>query len=97
MRRRSTVGWSVQQVLLDCFGGVLSMFQLLLEATVLQDLSLVTGDLAKVLLALVSIGYDAILAWQHFILYPDPKPGSQLSRNDVKHTEDDENGLLRPS
>ena len=96
MRRRSTVGWSVQQVLLDCFGGVLSTLQLLLEAVVLQDVSMVTGDPIKLLLALVSIAYDAVLIAQHFWLYPAARTGGLASVGvELKDTDDEEGGARR--
>ena len=43
--RKSTIGFSIGQVLLDFTGGVLSLLQLVLEASVLNDLSLITGEL----------------------------------------------------
>ena len=88
MRRRSTVGWSVQQVLLDCFGGVLSVLQLLLEASVLQEVSLVTGDPIKPLLGLVSIGYDVVLILQHYYWYPEAKAG-QMGDSEIMNSDDE--------
>ena len=94
MRRRSTVGWSVQQVLLDCFGGITSIFQLLLEAIVLHDFSLVFGDPIKFLLGLVSIAYDVVLLVQHYYLYAVCRQSGQQPSVD-KDTEDDESDQSR--
>ena len=66
-RRRSTEGWDVRQVVLDALGGVLSLLQLGLEAVVLGDITLITGSPIKLLLALVSVLYDAVLIWQHVV------------------------------
>ena len=55
---------------LDFVGGILSFAQLMLEALVLHDSSLVLGDPVKLLLALISIAYDVVLMLQHFVLYP---------------------------
>ncbi|KAK9826095.1 hypothetical protein WJX81_001816, partial [Elliptochloris bilobata] len=68
--RRSTAGFSIEQVLCDFAGGILSLFQLCLEAVVMQDTSLITGDLAKFGLGVVSLVYDVILMTQHYVLYP---------------------------
>jgi cystinosin len=68
-KRKSTTGWSIWMVLLDFAGGVLSLFQLCLEAWVLQDPSLITGDAIKFGLGLVSIIYNLL-----FIVRPHPLP-----------------------
>ena len=67
------MGWSVEQVVLDFLGSILSLFQLLLEAVVLQDASLVTGDPIKFLLGAVSLCYDLVLMLQHFHLYSEAR------------------------
>ena len=85
-----------QCCLQDCFGGVLSILQLALEAAVLRELSLITGDPIKLLLGLVSIAYDAILMVQHFVLYPTSQQrGHMRVAADAKDTEDEESDLNR--
>ncbi len=54
--RKSTAGFNIGQMILDLAGGILSLFQLALEAIVLKDASLITGQelsLAPVLLPLL--------------------------------------------
>ena len=64
-RRKSTEGWDLRQVLLDVFGGSLSIFQLFLEAAVLHDWTLVSGNIVKLGLGVVSLSYDSVLISQH--------------------------------
>ncbi|KAK9830379.1 hypothetical protein WJX72_011439 [[Myrmecia] bisecta] len=67
-KRRSTVGWNIGTVLLDIFGGLLSLFQLFLEAVMKNDWSSVTGDPVKFGLGFVSVAFDIIFMVQHYIL-----------------------------
>ena len=82
--RKSTVGFSIGQMILDLTGGMLSLFQLVLEAVVTSDISVVTGDPVKLCLALLSIGYDGILMYQHYVLYADAgkKPQSPTEQQE---------------
>jgi len=57
-RRRTTIGWSIKQILLDFMGGTLSILQLLLDSWVLGDWTSVLGDIVKFALGLVSILFD---------------------------------------
>ncbi|KAF7727541.1 hypothetical protein EC973_007414 [Apophysomyces ossiformis] len=70
-RRKSTVGWSIYNILLDFTGGSLSIAQLLLDAYLSGDWSGVSGDPVKFGLGFVSIAFDLIFMAQHYLLYPD--------------------------
>jgi cystinosin len=50
--RKSTVGWSIHNILLDCTGGMLSITQLLLDASLSGDWSGVSGDPVKLYVVL---------------------------------------------
>ena len=65
---RSTVGWSISNVLLDFTGGVLSIAQLMFDGATLGWEGVV-GDPIKFALGLVSIFFDIIFLVQHFCLY----------------------------
>ncbi|KAL2000944.1 hypothetical protein VTN02DRAFT_2441 [Thermoascus thermophilus] len=81
-KRKSTVGWSIQQVLLDLTGGILSIAQLILDASFEDDWSGVTGNPVKLLLGNVTILFDVLFVVQHYILYrnarSDHKDNGQL-------------------
>jgi len=68
--RKSTVGWNVWSVFLDFFGGALSLLQLLLDSWNKNDFSGITGDIPKLCLSILSMGFDILFLMQHYILYP---------------------------
>lgn len=68
-RNRSTKGWSIGQILLDMAGGVLSVGQLGIDAWIQHDWAGITGNPVKFALGNVSMFYDAIFMWQHYVLY----------------------------
>lgn len=68
-RNKSTVGWSIWQILLDFAGGVLSIGQLLIDSSMQGDWSGVTGNPVKFALGNVSMFYDLIFFTQHYVLY----------------------------
>ncbi|CAG7950441.1 unnamed protein product [Penicillium nalgiovense] len=70
-KRQSTVGWSIGTILLDLGGGVLSMLQLVLDSSLQNDWSGITGNPVKLLLGNVTIFFDAIFCIQHYVLYRD--------------------------
>lgn len=79
LRRRSTAGWSIWNVTLDVMGGSLSMMQLVLDSADLKDWSGITGNLAKLGLSVVTIVFDAIFFFQHYVLYRQSDADSALA------------------
>lgn len=71
-KRKSTVGWSIGNVMLDFSGGLFSLLQLVIEAV--GNGKPIIGDgafnLIKFVLSILSIGYNIIFMVQHYILYP---------------------------
>ncbi|KAI8647886.1 PQ loop repeat-domain-containing protein [Parasitella parasitica] len=86
-KRKSTIGWSIHNILLDCTGGVLSITQLLLDAYLSGDWSGVVGNPVKLGLGLQSIAFDVVFIVQHYILYR-ARPDTKL------HTVDEERRRL---
>ncbi|KAF8571011.1 hypothetical protein P879_01475 [Paragonimus westermani] len=76
---RSTVGWSIGNVLLDFSGGILSILQMFILAYNLSDWYQITGSLGKLGLALVTILFDTIFMVQHWCLYQSHR--EETSRN----------------
>ncbi|KAF0689075.1 Aste57867_19347 [Aphanomyces stellatus] len=70
-QRKSTVGWTIWNVLLDFSGGMLSLAQLIMTAIVTDDWSAATGNPVKFGLGFVSVFFDIIFITQHYILYPE--------------------------
>jgi len=63
------VGWSIENILLDFSGGLLSLLQLLLDSSLQSDWSGVTGNPVKFFLSLIAMGFDLAFMWQHYVLY----------------------------
>lgn len=84
-RRKSTVGWSIWNILLDFTGGILSDTQLVLDCVDMNDFSGITGNLAKFGLGFVSIFFDVIFLVQHYILFPDAgHEGDESERAEIE-------------
>lgn len=89
-KRQSTRGWSIGQILFDFAGGILSLAQLLLDASFQGDWSGVTGNLPKLGLSNISLMFDVIFIVQHYILYRD----TEIEDEGVVTAEDDGRPLL---
>ncbi|XP_039295502.1 cystinosin homolog isoform X2 [Nilaparvata lugens] len=70
-QRKSTVGWSIGNVILDFTGGILSMAQMLVNAFNYDDLQSIIGDPVKFGLGLFSVVFDVFFIVQHYCLYRD--------------------------
>ncbi|XP_053672185.1 cystinosin homolog [Anopheles nili] len=68
-RRKSTVGWSIGNVLLDFTGGSFSMIQMLVNGYNYDDWDSIFGDRAKFGLGLFSVLFDVLFIIQHYGLY----------------------------
>lgn len=68
-QRRSTVGWSITNVLLDFVGGILSCAQLLMGAIITGNWSDLSGNPVKLGLGSVSILFDIFFILQHYVFY----------------------------
>jgi cystinosin len=71
MSRASTSGWSIENIILDTTGGILSLAQLLLDAYISGHWEGVTGNPAKLGMAFLSLGFDSVFFFQHFCLYAE--------------------------
>lgn len=69
--RKSTEGWSIWQILLDFNGGVLSLAQLIIDASLQDGWSGITGNPLKFGLGIVSIFFDVIFILQHYVFFRD--------------------------
>ena len=68
-KRKSTVGWSIAQILFDLTGGVLSVLQLVIDSSLQNDWSGLTGNPVKLGLGNISILFDLVFMVQHYWLY----------------------------
>jgi len=70
-KRKSTVGWSVTNVLLDFTGGVLSTIKIFVDLGIQGSWD--PDILPMLLLGLESLSFDVIFMLQHYIWYPAPR------------------------
>ncbi len=72
-KRKSTIGWSIHNILLDITGGVLSLSQNMIDALNCQptNWSIITGNVPKMLLGVTTICMDIMFLVQHYVLYTD--------------------------
>ncbi|KAI9294186.1 PQ-loop-domain-containing protein [Neoconidiobolus thromboides FSU 785] len=69
-KRKSTIGWSIHNILLDFTGGLFSIAQLLIDSSLQNDWSGILGNPIKFFLGNLSILFDLLFMYQHYILYP---------------------------
>ena len=65
-KRKSTIGWSIYQILLDFTGGSLSILQMVLIGVNFQKYSY---NPAKVALGCLSLVFDVLFMLQHYVWY----------------------------
>ncbi|KAI5801184.1 lysosomal cystine transporter [Geopyxis carbonaria] len=68
-QRKSTIGWSIENILLDFSGGVLSLGQLIIDSSLQSDWSGLTGNPVKFFLSQIAIMFDIVFILQHHVLY----------------------------
>jgi len=81
-RRRSTVGWSIGNVLLDMTGGSMSIAQMMLIAFNTNDWAGMFTDLTKFGLGAFSLMFDVLFVTQHYVLYRNRVTSPDDSRDD---------------
>jgi cystinosin len=74
-KRKSTVGWSIYPMLLDFAGGITSLAQLFIDASLQNDWSGIVGNPVKFGLGNITIAFDIIFIYQHYFLYRNPEKG----------------------
>ena len=57
--------------MLDLTGGFLSLAQLVLDSSLQNDWSGLTGNPVKFFLSQITIVFDAVFITQHYVMYPD--------------------------
>jgi len=67
--RKSTEGWSIGNVLLDFTGGTFSILQMAFDVYNFNDWSVITGDPVKFGLGLLSVAFDILFVFQHYVCF----------------------------
>jgi len=82
-RRKSTLGWSIGNVLLDFTGGSLSLLQMFLLAYNSDDWGSIFGDPTKFGLGFFSILFDILFMVQHYVLYRGNDAYQSIAESEV--------------
>lgn len=69
-KRKSTVGWSIANIILDFTGGFFSFLQMGLEAVFGEEVKI---NAVKLILGIMVVIYDVLFMVQHYALYPEKK------------------------
>ncbi|KAF7625316.1 hypothetical protein AFLA_002186 [Aspergillus flavus NRRL3357] len=77
-RRQSTAGFSIGAILLDLAGAALSLMQLVLDSSLQADWSGTVGNVTKLLLGNITLLFDLVFIFQHFVLYRERRVGKKL-------------------
>ncbi|CAN6448938.1 unnamed protein product [Victoria cruziana] len=80
--RKSTVGWSIGNILLDLLGGVTNFAQMGVQSIDQRSLINFYGNMGKLLLSLEVVLFDLLFVIQHYVLYPTGK-----ERRDIVNVE----------
>jgi len=88
-KRKSTIGWSINNTWCDFLGGLLSLIQILVDCINSGNWNIFINDntplnIAKFSLGFVTIVYDLIIMFQHYVLYKD--------KWNIKYKVSDNNG-----
>lgn len=72
-RRKSTLGWSIGNILLDLSGGLANLFQMGVQSIDQDSVENFSGNIGKLLLSLVVVAFDLVFVVQHYLLYNETK------------------------
>ena len=87
--RKNTAGFSIDAVLLDFSGGLLSLAQLLIDSFLAEDWSAsIVGNPAKWALGNITLVFDVAFMAQHYVIYRDA--GCDRIPSPVESQRDDE-------
>ncbi|CAJ0585759.1 unnamed protein product, partial [Mesorhabditis spiculigera] len=97
-QRKSTVGWSIGNVLLDFTGGLLDVLQMVLQGWNVDDWSAFVGNPVKFGLGMVSMVFDVVFLLQHYVFYRNAEmPDSRYAgvENPAVEQSDGDDSRLR--
>ncbi|KAI9333313.1 PQ loop repeat-domain-containing protein [Obelidium mucronatum] len=82
-RNKSTIGWSITNILLDASGGVLSVGQLFVDSSRLGRS--VLDNPVKLALGLQSLSFDFLFILQHYVWFTDSGGAASGIANEGSH------------
>ena len=82
-RRKSTRGWSILMIYMDCTGGVTALLQMLFIAFNFDDWKTIFGNFAKFGLSAASICYDVLFFLQEYVFYRQTETRKSVSSEQI--------------
>ncbi len=70
-QRKSTIGWDIRTNMCGLVGGSCAILQMTVDAIAADDASNFLGNYAKLGLATLTMSFDVLFLYQHFVLYTD--------------------------
>ena len=85
IKRKSTFGWAIENILLDFTGGSLSFIQIFIDWFASGNTEQFSGGLnvAKFLLGIISMFFDVLFMVQHYCIYTDWKKDKDSRRSSI--------------
>jgi cystinosin len=77
-KRKTTLGWSIFNILMDITGGLLSFLQTFLEHMFGEEIKI---NIVKFILGILVVIYDIIFILQHYVFYRDERKNSVRLQN----------------
>ncbi|KAL8038774.1 hypothetical protein ABFX02_11G129800 [Erythranthe guttata] len=84
-QRKSTIGFSIGNILLDFFGGVTNYGQMAVQSIDQNSWVNFYGNMGKTMISLVSIFFDVLFMFQHYVLYRNKKAVSPPNPAEVSN------------
>ncbi|EFJ05760.1 hypothetical protein SELMODRAFT_136631 [Selaginella moellendorffii] len=88
-RRKSTVGWSIGNILLDLSGGIANILQMAVQSIDQHSTENFSGNVGKLGLSLESIAFDILFVFQHYFLYYEADKVEEVAANTYEALEND--------
>lgn len=93
MNNKSTMGWSLENVVLDLIGGLCSLSQSVVDAADANNIYLVLGNPIKLALGVISLMFDVIFIFQYFY-YRRHESSLEIEESDPLIDEAGENNVV---
>ncbi|CAK56546.1 unnamed protein product (macronuclear) [Paramecium tetraurelia] len=87
-KRKSTVGWSIFNILLAFIGGILSFLQMLIDQINGKSANLVDMNIVKFILSWIVLGFDLIFMFQHYVLYNPKRNKSKAIKDEYQYMKE---------
>jgi len=86
-QRKSTVGWSIGNILFDLTGGFFSLLQICLINFNYDDWGNIKGNLTKFGLGLLSMSFDFLFITQHYVLYRNREDHKRVQSSESSESD----------